>query len=239
MTASLSLATWNLQWKRPHSAACRTMVERLVEHDPDVVCLTEAYAKAKLPPGHTIEAEPNYGYPLIEGRRKVLLWSTLPWEAVDRIGHTDLPTGRFVSGRTMTPLGPVTVVGVCIPWRDAHVSSGRRDRTPWQDHCAYLAGLARILSALDGPAIVVGDFNQTIPRRTAPHVVYAALEQALGARCVVATGGLLAPLGRPSIDHIAHGPELVAANVTALSNLGPDLKQLSDHFGVVGTLRSA
>ncbi|MDP3674431.1 MAG: endonuclease/exonuclease/phosphatase family protein [Novosphingobium sp.] len=237
MTApSLTIATWNLQWKRPHTAACRTMADRLIELDPDILCLTEAYARTRLPPGHTIEAQPNYGYPLIEGRRKVVLWSRQSWEGVDRVGHTDLPTGRFVSGRTMTPLGRVTVVGVCIPWRDAHVSSGRRDRTPWQDHCAYLAGLATVFAAIDGPVIVLGDFNQAIPRRTAPHVVYAALEQALGERYTVATTGVLAPLGRPSIDHIAHTRDLVATDVTAVSNRGDDGKLLSDHFGVVSTI---
>ena len=233
MTASLTVATWNLQWKRPTTAACRTMVERLTARHPDILCLTEAYARTQLPPGHTIEAEANYGYPLVEGRRKVLLWSREPWSVVDRVEHPDLPGGRFVSGRTETPLGPITVIGVCIPWRDAHVSSGRRDRQPWQDHVAYLAGLADILAQLDGPAIVLGDFNQTMPRTRAPAPVFAALERALGERWRVATTGLLPPLGRPSIDHIAHTRELMPSDVTALSSLSAGGELLSDHFGVV------
>ena len=212
------------------------MVEHLVSLDPDILCLTEAYATSALRGGHLVEAEPDYGYPLIEGRRKVMLWSREPWDQDDTAGDSGLPPGRFVSGRTMTPLGPVTIVGVCIPWRDAHVSSGRRDRIPWQDHCAYLAGLATVLARLDGPVIVLGDFNQTIPRRTAPHAVYAALEQALGSRYGVATASLLAPLGRPSIDHIAYSGELRAVAVTGISNHDDAGVRLSDHLGVVSTI---
>ncbi|MDP3675580.1 MAG: endonuclease/exonuclease/phosphatase family protein [Novosphingobium sp.] len=239
MSTTLTVATWNLQWKRPGSAAIGVMTERLAAVEPDIVCLTEAYATIALPGGYAIEAESDYGYPQVKGRRKVLLWSRNPWQDVDRVGHGDLPTGRFVRGRTETPLGPVIVTGLCIPWRDAHVSSGRRNRAPWQDHCAYLAGLTTILAAQEGRAIVVGDFNQCIPRRTAPRAVYAALEQALGARFAVATGGALAPLDRPSIDHIAHARELLASEVTALSNTGPGGRLLSDHFGVAAKLRAA
>lgn len=239
MTAGLSIATWNLQWKQPHTGACQTMVSRLLEQEPDVVCLTEAYASTHLADGYTIEAEPDYGYPLVEGRRKVMLWSREPWEDIDRVGHPDLPPGRFVSGRTCTPLGAITVIGVCIPWRDAHVSSGRRDRVPWHDHLAYLDGLRTILPGLDGPAVLLGDFNQAIPRRTAPSAVAAALEDALGDGWPVATTGALPPLGRPSIDHIAHTRDLVVAEVTALSNEATNGQLLSDHFGVAATLRSA
>ena len=34
----------------------------------------------------------------------------------------------------------LTVVGVCIPWRDAHMPSGRKNRSQWQEHKAWLAG---------------------------------------------------------------------------------------------------
>ncbi len=238
MLPSLTIATWNLQWKAPGSSAVEVMGERLAAVVPDVLCLTEAYAHIALPSGHTIEAEVDYGYRIIDGRRKVLLWSRQPWEAVDRVGHADLPSGRFVKGRTRTPLGPLTVIGVCIPWRDAHVSSGRRDRAPWEDHCAYLAALGSILAGQEGQVIVVGDFNQAIPRRNAPRAVFAALEQALGPRYAGATGGALAPLGRPSIDHIAHTHELSPVKVTALSNNGPKQELLSDHFGVAATFRA-
>ena len=45
-----------------------------------------------------------------------------------------------MAGTTLTALGPLTVVGVCIPWRDAHMPSGRKDRSQWQEHKAWLAG---------------------------------------------------------------------------------------------------
>ena len=52
-----------------------------------------------------------------------------PWAAVDIGISSALPAGRLVAGTTLTALGPLTVVGVCIPWRDAHMPSGRKDRS--------------------------------------------------------------------------------------------------------------
>ena len=62
----------------------------------------------------------------------------MPW------AFPSLPPGRFVSGVTRTPLGEVTVVGICIPWfgcrTEAYRASERKAR--WQDHEAFLDGLA-------------------------------------------------------------------------------------------------
>ena len=70
----------------------------------------------------------------VAGRRKVLVWSKRPWSAVDMGISGALPGGRLVAGITLTALGPLTVVGVCVPWRDAHVRSGGRERSQWQEH---------------------------------------------------------------------------------------------------------
>lgn len=86
---------------------------------------------------------------------------------------------------------------------------------------------------------MLGDYNQAIPRRTAPAAVFAKLEETLGDRWQVATTGLLAPLGRPSIDHIAHTRDLAAVDVAALSNAGDEGQLLSDHFGVVAKVRQS
>jgi endonuclease/exonuclease/phosphatase family metal-dependent hydrolase len=237
---SLTVATWNMEWKRAGSAAATTMFERLSAVSPDVLCLTEAYEDV-LPTGegHAIVSGADYGYTPVAGRRKVLLWSREPWAAVDTVGDPALPSGRFVAGRTSTALGFVTVVGVCIPWRDAHVRTGRKERQPWQDHQQYLAGLADVLSRVEGPAIVLGDFNQKVPRSCAPAPVFADLDLALGGRFAIATAGPLAPDGQAAIDHIALSPELAAREVRTLSNKGDDGRWLSDHFGLAAQITVA
>ena len=55
-------------------------------HDPEIVCLTEAVIGLYSRDGHTICSPEDYGYPVREGRRKVLLWSKRPWERVDDVG---------------------------------------------------------------------------------------------------------------------------------------------------------
>ena len=229
---SLMAATWNTEWRKAASPDARLMRDRLLALSPDIICLTEAYAELLDEEGYLIEAEPDYGYPIIPGRRKVVLWSREPWNEVDSIGHPTMPPGRFVAGRTSTPAGEIRVVGVCIPWRDAHVRSGRRDRANWEDHLAHLEGLEALACGWTGPTIVLGDFNQRVPRGTAPAHVYAALESALLGRYQVATSGPLPPLGRPAIDHVVHSGDFEAQDVTALSNLAENGHRISDHFGV-------
>jgi len=232
----LTVATWNMEWKVPSSREAMMMLADLATQTPDLICLTEAYTGLDLPEGHLITSEADHGYRLVDGRRKVMLSSATPWESIDCIGHPDMPPGRFVSGKTKTSLGDTWVVGVCIPWRDAHVRSGTRDRQPWEDHLAYLAGLSDLLASLSGPVIVVGDFNQRIPRRYTPEPVHAALLDTLGSRFTVATAGLVGPDGRMAIDHIAHTAGFKARSVTTLSDTAPDGTKLSDHFGVVAYL---
>jgi endonuclease/exonuclease/phosphatase family metal-dependent hydrolase len=166
----------------------------------------------------------------------VLLWSREPWSAIDRLGCPGLPPGRFAAGRTATPLGELAIVGVCVPWRGAHVSTGRRDRTPWQDHCSYLEHLSPILARTPGPAILLGDYNQQVPRTHVPQPVHEALGAALGERLRIVTTGPLAPLDLPAIDHIALSPELEAEAVTALDHRDHLGKLISDHFGVAARI---
>jgi len=41
--------------------------------------------------------------------------------------------------------GGVRYIGACIPWHDAHVATGRRDASRWNEHRAYLAALKHVL----------------------------------------------------------------------------------------------
>lgn len=154
---------------------------------------------------------------------------------MNQIGDPSLPPGRFVAGRTVTRLGEVNVIGVCIPWSHAHVNMGRRDRKPWDKHHSYLNGLAEVLSGHDraAPMILLGDFNQTIPRSRAPARVYEALRSTLPSEMIIATDGVIPDVGAQSIDHLVHTPDLVCARVTGLSKRTNDGSRLSDHFGLV------
>jgi hypothetical protein len=121
-----------MQWAAPSSGKERALLERLSESRANIVCAPESYLTS-IPDGwHGIFSGADYGYPIIAGPRKVALWSRRPWRNVDDIGHSDMSPGRFVAGVKATVFGDVFVVGVCIPWRSAHVFNGRRDRVPWQ-----------------------------------------------------------------------------------------------------------
>ncbi len=208
------------------------MRERLLAEDPEILCITEADAEFMGSLGHTICAEADYGYPLKGNRRKVLLWSKKPWLTHDMLGDPALPPGRFVAGRTTTSAGPLLVVGLCIPWAAAHVSTGRKDRARWEDHLAYLGGLQTYLSKLDEPFLLIGDFNQAVPRRTAPQHVFDALERTVLDRVELFTGGEFDD-GGYSIDHIAGSKGARCRWRKGLSALGTGGEILSDHFGII------
>jgi hypothetical protein len=76
----------------------------------------------------------------------------------------------------------VRFIGVCIPWRDAHVKTGKKDKRPWEDHLPYCAALGRVIDRLSRepePICVLGDFNQRIPRAGQPPHMFDALMKAL------------------------------------------------------------
>ncbi len=154
----IRLVVWNVAWARPDTDRGKTIQQYFAAARPDLLCVTEGFAELLPASGYVIESDPDYGYPPFAGRRKVLLWSRQPWSRVDRVGIEALPQGRFVSGTTNTPLGPVDVYGVCIPWRDAHVRGGRKDRKAWEEHTSYISALNRILSdrKSEAGAIVAG-----------------------------------------------------------------------------------
>ncbi|MCY4408231.1 MAG: hypothetical protein OXC15_17825, partial [Rhodospirillaceae bacterium] len=166
---------------------------------------------------------------------KVLVWSRRPWSAVDIGSSGTLPAGRLVAGITLTALGLLTVVGVCIPWRDAHVRSGRRDRSQWQEHEAWLAGFESLpYRHAKRRTVVLGDFNQRVPRRSQPKGVHAVLLHAFEGFSLATAGDLEGAPGR-ALDHIAHTPDMEPAGGIGLwpRNDRRD-RRLSDHFGVWG-----
>lgn len=159
---------------------------------------------------------------------------------MDAVGSPLLPPGRFVAGTTMTRLGAIRFIGLCIPWRDAHVRSGRRDRRPWEDHLTYLHGLGSLLRKLDtgSPAVILGDFNQRIPRLRQPQHVFDALMDALGPGTQLATTGAIGNTPNASIDHLATAGRLVSVSTEFVDNFDATGIRMSDHFGLCVRLRS-
>ncbi len=225
---TLRVLVWNLQWRRPRGPQ-EELIRRI---DPDVAILTETAGTGYLEGGHWVESEADYGYSAPAYRRKVRIWSRWPWTEVDPVGHPVLPGGRYVAGTSDTPVGPVRIVGVCIPWRDAHVRSGGKDRAAWEDHLRFLDGLRELLVDASRPLLLGGDWNQRIPRKWQPKRVFEALMQTLPRDLNVTTSGKVAGLDRLLIDHLALTTALTSHRVQGVSREGAD-GPLSDHDGVV------
>ena len=232
---TVRIGTWNVGWAEADSERGARVADALKAPDCDIVCVTEGCADILPPDGHAVDAGPDWGYGREEARRKVLVWSRQPWAAVDIGISSALPAGRLVAGVTLTALGALTVVGVCIPWRDAHVRSGRRDRSQWQEHEAWLAGFESLpYRHAKRRTVVLGDFNQRVPRRSQPKGVHAVLLHAFEGFSLATAGDLDGAPGR-ALDHIAHTPDMEPAGGIGLwpRNDRRD-RRLSDHFGVWG-----
>lgn len=225
----MKLVNWNVQWAAPESARGRAIRRELIRQDPDVVCLTEGTAELLPEGGQALESEVDYGYGVQEKRRKVLLWARGGFAASGNdVSPPGMPPGRLVEG--VTQEGHVRILGICIPWSRAHVSTGQRNRRPWEDHIRYLSALRTHLESRNSDRLcILGDFNQTIPRSRAPTEAYQALERAFAGLNLLTAGRRTEP---PLIDHIAVSPD-----ATLVSWEG--LPVLSDHLGWAAVLRFA
>ena len=232
---TLALATWNVEWATSRKHA--PITERIAAMNADILVVTEGDAGV-LPAGGThLDGGTDWGYRNTKPDwRKVILWSRYPMRSIDGQAPPGVP-GRITTAQVQTPVGDVTVIGVCIPWRDAHVRTGRRDALPWGEHMAYLEHLAEVVRRYrDQPLLVMGDFNQRFPRTRAPQEVFDAINDALEGLTVV-TAGQLPGLTRQDVDHIA-----VSAHFEALRAWGIDRHHqpsvaLSDHDATLAAVR--
>lgn len=237
MTDSLKITLWNVQWAKGKRA--HLVKARLFQCPVDVLCVTEGYPDMLNDSGHLISSDADHGYNTTDERRKVMLWSNSPWSSVDTGNEFGFPSGRFVSGITDTPLGLIRFVGVCIPWKSAHVSTGRRDREVWQDHMSYLDALEEWLNSMNAsePVILLGDFNQRIPYDGQSKRAYDRLMSVLAPRFEVVTDEVLAGVDEQSIDHVAVSSHFGNSTVDTFSKTTDDGMELSDHFGLRVNLR--
>ena len=227
--------TWNTEWATAASARGKRIKKLVNDVDPDLLCFTEATLSMIPSGGYVIKSGPDYGYPNKGSRRKVLLWSKQPWQEVDTLGSSALPNGRFAAGITQG----IRFAGVCIPWRDAHVRTGRKDRTHWEDHLQYLDALTPLVAAYcaaDIPVCVTGDFNQRIPRSRQPLHAAQRLSRLLDSGLQTATAGILDAEGQLLIDHVATSEQIqVHVDQIIPKKLGPGTP-LSDHVGILATI---
>ena len=228
--------TWNLEWARPGSKREGVIRECLTDADPDIICLTEAFSATLPEHGHVIEA--GVGNPVADrkGAKKVLLWSRNEWSDASSAELFN-PPGRIASGRTSTKIGPLRIIGICIPWPASNTPRFGGDRRLWEDHLGFLAPLGSLLSSQLETSVVFGDFNQRLPRKRQPVHVADALEQALS-NVILPTRNFRSEDGDDTIDHIAHTPDLQASEIRELRRHQDGLR-LSDHFGVMASIHPA
>lgn len=230
---SLVAACWNTQWHRLASAKGQLLRTALDQVAADLICLPEAQHDFLSDTHHGIWSDPDHGYPVQPERSKVTLWSRWPWRDVDAIGDAQFPPGRYIAGTASTPLGELRVIGLCIPWRNAHVTSGTRNRTLWEDHRTYLQALSVVLNReqRQGPVLLMGDFNQRLPRRWVPADLAKSLQDALQGYGVW-TVDIVPGLTNQLLCHIAGaGLAVTSGSIRGLSR-HIDAHAVSDHDGV-------
>jgi len=232
-----TVVVWNTEWASPKSRSGRGEIIRreILSVDPDIVCLTEAVPALLPDGGYTLEPEDPAPYTRGDGGQKVLLWSRWPWE--HSVGT--LPsgtTGRFVEGVTGPEGSPIRFTGVCIPWHESQVRTGNKNRERWEDHLAYIHALGprEIAGPSDIPEVMLGDYNQRIPRYWQRTDVFEALMDYLEGWDVI-TSGWEKPVDG-LIDHVA----LRGGVDGTLEHIWPthlDEVRLSDHVGLHVSLR--
>lgn len=224
----MTIATWNAGWISKRSGKFDRAVERISELDADILVLTELTLDLVPKGGHVVLGGDDWGYPLDENRRKVALWSKWPVEEVE----TELvePPGRHLGATVSSPFGPLRIHAVCVPWRDAHVFTGRRDASPWSEHLVFLESLGAAFQPersdprlSERPLILAGDFNQRDGRNAygndATRTAWANLLE---------VAGLHEATPSDVIDRIAVSDQLQS---TTTSTFDPD--GISDHHAVV------
>ena len=232
----MKLLLWNIEWTEKFSKRGRIIQRIISDSGADVVCLTETTIGLIPEGGHALLSDGDFGYPHDGSRRKVAMWSNHEWTMADCSGHPGLPVGRFVSGVTHG----IRFIAVCIPWKDAHVRTGNRNREPWADHLTYIAHLDYVLGqycARPEPVCLLGDYNQRIPRVNQPFNVYDALTGLLYDRLICTTVGIKSDCGLPLIDHVSGTPGLEIQVDSVIPKETGGVK-LSDHDGVLCTIQN-
>lgn len=226
------IACWNSERHEPQAWQWQELKRRLLEANPNVICCPECWLDYFDSSWHPIFSEHLSGQRNSQNERKIGLWSRNPWTNVDTVGSSEIPPGRFVRGTTEVEGTEIEVIGLCIPYAMSNVRVGRGGRTKWEEHRLYLQSLGELIRpSLSRPTIVLGDFNQRIPRTKWGAKQMAAMLEAALAEYRVWTEALLPGLEEPVVCHIAGSSHFALERSwgETREHLG---KPLSDHDGV-------
>lgn len=230
MGGGVVVATWNTKWATLRTTRGHQIASRLNNVGADVIVITEGANELLPAGGNAVDAGTDWGYanPALE-RRKVIVWSRFPM-SVQSVGEHGGTLGRLVVVHTEAPDGTLRIIGVCIPWKDAHVSTGRGDARPWSEHLDHLDQLDGMLTGLDDtvPTIIAGDFNQRIPRVRQPVHVADRMAEVFRNWSIHTAGELE---HGPLIDHVVTNPLLALDSLETWPGAITD-GDLSDHSGV-------
>lgn len=72
---SMKILLWNVQWATLKNKRGQEIQHIYRDLSPDVACITEGYLQFWNEEGNVISSTADYGYKIIEGRRKVILVS--------------------------------------------------------------------------------------------------------------------------------------------------------------------
>ena len=237
MTETVRAIVWNVERKTPTVPTGAAAVARIVAENPDLVVLTEArHGHLDSTGGYEMASQVAPGDRYAIDERKVIAWSKHPWRDVDEVGDSDLPIGRFVAGTTETPIGPVRVIALCVPWHMSDVASGFHNTRPWEQHLDFLELLRPMIAASPSvPTVIAGDFNQRVPRQRGGRIDAAAALASTFDGWDIVTTGIPKGCDRQGIDHMAISSGLVADRVHGWRNDDGGIR-MSDHDAVVGDL---
>jgi len=230
--AHITVATWNTEWASARGERAEMVRRQIADADADVFVVTEGRQSLLPEDGHVVDGGNDWGYGIQPERRKVILWSRWPIGEVTRV-DTGAGSGRVLCAVIDTPLGPLRVLAVCIPWSSAHVSTGRRDATTWSEHLECIDQLHTLRAGFDPevPTVIAGDVNQRLPRVRQRIDVAARLVEVLDGWVVHTAGDVD---HGPLIDHIASTLTCEELHTWPTHRDGV---RLSDHSGVACRLR--
>jgi vancomycin resistance protein VanJ len=224
---ALKVMTFNVHQRNTDAG---TIVELILEEDADVVALQELTPSVS---EQLVEAlDEHYRYHTLRSNQPVEgqgLLSRYPLEQV-----SPGPDYRFQSAVVETPAGAVTLLNVHTP--SLFPLGWRKD---WEQQREFLQGVTAQIAEIEGPLLVVGDFNTTPQSEN-----YALLRRQLR-DAFLDSGrgfgfsypatpkfGIRLPWPLVRIDYIFHSDHLASYDTRALVNSGG-----SDHRPVVSELR--
>ena len=240
----MKILNWNTQADRLSvgTAKFERLCQLVIDHDADVICLTEAFPELLPDEGETVTSNLSEWKHEARGARKVVLWSRFGWTDVDRRGSENLPEGRFVRATTTLEGIDLSFVGMCIPYERYRTDANRwgiKKRNRWEGACEYLDILREdilVRATFRQKSILLGDFNLQIPPKGYPgknSIVNQKREATFSGWTMptAETCGVPA-LDKPFIDHIALSPDIRSRAPQFFSRFNADGTRLSDHNGV-------